>query len=264
LSAPDATRKLLGGEERILEWEGCFNVRDLGRLPAREGARTRWGAVVRSDIPSRLTERGRAALVAHGISTIVDLRADHEVTSDAELYPFREPSPGHPSYRHVPFNVWDDEAPGRVARDRAAQTREEMNPLDLDINARGIASAVAAVADAPPGGVLVHCHAGKDRTGIVVALILTLVGVSDDDIADDYSLTMLNLEPLIAEWIDTIDEADRDRMRALATPRREAMLATLEHLRERYGGAEKYLLGAGASADQIARIRERLVGPNNG
>ena len=60
---------------------------------------------------------------------------------------------------------------------------------------------VAAVADARPGGVLIHCYAGKDRTGMSVALLLSLAGVSDEDIADDYALTMLNLEPLIGEWL---------------------------------------------------------------
>jgi protein-tyrosine phosphatase len=248
---------------RILDWEGCYNVRDLGGLITSDGHRVRWGALVRSDIPTRLTERGRAALVAHGIRSIVDLRFAPEIADDGESYPFRGSTEATgPTYRNVPFHEWSDSPDEeRIAAYRSAATRAELNRLDLDLNAPGIAAAVGAVADAPEGGVLVHCHAGKDRTGVVVALILALLGVSDEDIADDYALTSLTLEPLIAEWLDSQsdDHAERARLRALATPAREAMLDTLQHLRTRYGSAERYLLGAGASREQLERLHERLL-----
>lgn len=251
---------------RILEWEGCFNVRDLGGLSTGNGGQTRTGALVRADVPTRLTPTGRAALVDHGVRTMVDLRFTHEVALDWDVYPFRGLADGADrvtvAYANVPFNMGRDPADDEAFHDayRAATSRSELNRLDLDRNRPGIVAAVAAIADAAPGGVLVHCHAGKDRTGIVVALLLSLVGVSDDDIADDYARTAVNLEPLIVQWLDSItDDADeRDRLRALAMPAREAMLDTLAHLRSRYESAEAYLRDGGVSDAQIERLRSRL------
>jgi protein-tyrosine phosphatase len=248
---------------RVLDWEGCFNVRDLGGLTTTDGDRVRWGALVRSDIPTRLTEAGRLALVDHGVRTIVDLRFDNEVALDRHLYPFLEDGGTEkPRHYHVPFAIRDERTPERISRYRAAQTRSELNRLDIEMNGAGIVRAVGAIADAPEGGVLVHCHAGKDRTGVVVAMILSLVGVSDDDIADDYALTELNLEPLIVEWLDetTSDEVERDRLRELARPAREAMLETLTYMRERHGSAEAFLMSEGLTPAQLKALRRRLVG----
>jgi len=250
---------------RILEWEGCFNVRDLGGL-STTGGRTRTGALVRADVPTRLTPAGRAALVDHGVRTMVDLRFQHEVAIDWDVYPFQGLADGADhvtvAYANVPFNTGRDPADDEAIHDayRAATSRSELNRLDLDRNRPGIAAAVAAIADAAPGGVLVHCHAGKDRTGVVIALLLSLVGVSDEDIADDYARTAVNLEPLIVEWLDSItdDTAERDRLRALAMPAREAMLDTLAHLRSCYESAEAYLRDGGVSDAQIERLRSRM------
>jgi protein-tyrosine phosphatase len=122
---------------------------------------------------------------------------------------------------------------------------------------------VAAIADAPPGAVLVHCAGGKDRTGAIVAVVLSFLGVGDDEIADDYALTSLSLDPIITEWLDSqsSDPAERERLRALAMPSREAMLQTLAHHRERYGSAEAYLRGGGVTDEQLARLRGRLLEP---
>jgi protein tyrosine/serine phosphatase len=249
--------------QRVLDWEGCFNVRDLGGLSA-EGERVRWGALVRSDLPVRLTERGRQSLIDHGVGLIVDLRFADEIVVDWHLYPFKgAPDSTGPGYVNVPFHSWGEEGPDeeRVARYRAAETRAELICLDLDLNRDGIAAAVAAIADAPPGAVLVHCHAGKDRTGIVVALILSLLGVSDADIADDYALTAQNIEPLIVEWLDSMshDPTERARLRNLAMPAREAMLDALDYLRERYDSAASYLLAGGVTDEQLDRLHERLL-----
>lgn len=249
---------------RVLDWEGCFNVRDLGGLHAGTAQRVRWGALVRSDLPVRLTERGRQALVDHGVRSIVDLRFADEVVVDWDGYPFKgEPDAPGPAYRNVPFHDWGDGGPDeeRVARYRAAQTRAELVRLDLDLNGRGIAAAIAAIAEAPEGAVLVHCHAGKDRTGIVVALILSVLGVSDADIADDYALTAQNIEPLISEWLDSMsgDGDERQRLRDLSLPAREAMLDGLAYVRARYGSAADFLRAEGVTDGQLARLRDRLL-----
>ena len=257
----------LATPSRVLAWDGCYNVRDLGGLPTRDGRTTGWGCLVRSDIPSRLSETGRQSLVDHGVRTVVDLRYARELEDDWDTYPFRDGARGI-RVVHVPFDTGRDHtslAELRAAY-HAARSREELNRLDLDLNGRGIAAAVAAIADAPPGGVLVHCHAGKDRTGIVVALALSAIGVDDDTIADDYAMTAVNLEPLIVEWLDSqsADPLERDRLRKLAHPAREAMLETLHYVEQRCGSAEQFLLRSGVTPGQLARLRARLLEPVDG
>jgi protein-tyrosine phosphatase len=173
---------------RHLDWEGCLNVRDLGGLPAAGGRVTRWGAVVRSDSPAGLTPAGWSALRAHGIRTIVDLRNDDERTTYSAAAGL--------DTVHVPLDdlgdtefwrrIWDDDLDG---------TPRYYRPF-LEHKAERCAAAVAAVADARPGGVLVHCTIGRDRTGLVSLLLLALVGVAPADIADDYELSNPRLEPL--------------------------------------------------------------------
>ena len=255
-------------EQRILDWEGCFNVRELGGLPTAGGARIRWGALVRSDMPTRLTEIGRRSLIDHGITTIIDVRFHEELRDDGDRYPFRDedavangPLPRH---IHAPFHVWDEDIgpePERTEAYRTAVDRSAVVRLDVDLNQTGIAAAAAAIADAQPGGVVIHCHAGKDRTGIIVAVILSFLGVPDDEIADDYALTQRTIMPLIEEWLDEMsqDPAERERLTALAWPSREAMLDALEHLRTKYRSAADYLRQGGVTDEQLDRLRKRLL-----
>ena len=254
--------------ERVLTWEACYNVRDAGGLATPRGA-IRRGALVRSDLLARLTPAGRQALLDHGVRTIVDVRTPAEVARDWASYPFRNDGrdragESRVAYVNAPFTLGRDERAWAEisAVYHAAQNREELNRIDLDANRLGIGAIIATVADAQPGGVLIHCHAGKDRTGLIVALLLALAGVSDADIADDYELTAQNIEPLIIDWLDEMSDqaAERARLRELALPRAEAMLNTLGYLRERYGSVERYLLEAGVSAKQLEQLRARLLG----
>jgi protein-tyrosine phosphatase len=255
-----------GGEavaSRILAWEGLLNARDLGGLPTSDGARIRWGALVRSDMLPRLTEAGQAALIEHGIGTVIDVRFPDEVAQNWDAYPFRVASPDAraPRYVNVPFDTGRDLGREHVrAAYQQAENREAINRVDIDLNQRGIAAIVTAVAHAPDGGVLVHCHAGKDRTGAVVAILLALAGVPDDVIADDYALSAVNLAPMIAEWLDSMSDepAERARLTRLSNPSREAMLDTLAYVRHRHGGPEAYLLAGGVTPADLQRVRTRL------
>ena len=249
-------------QRRVLDWPDCINVRDLGGLVTADGRRTRWGAVVRSDVLWRLTETGRQSLRDHGIRTIIDVRFADELAQDDGRYPFRARS--DVTYVNVPFDTRRQLARDAVTAAYAAtNTRAEVMRLDVDVGRNGIAAALAAVADAAPGGVLVHCHAGKDRTGIIVGVLLALLGVADEDIADDYAETATNIEGLVEEWLDnqTDDPVERQRLYELSWPSREAMLATLAYLRAEHGSADAYLRAGGVSDDQLDRLRARLLEP---
>lgn len=232
-------------------WEGCLNTRDLGGLEAANGRPVRRGVLIRSDQLCRLSDRGRADFLAHGVRTVIDLRTPAEAAQDPDPVWHEQGV----DYLLVPQQ--DEQFWGSID---PARTRAERDALVLDHRAEHIVAMARAFAHAAPGGVLVHCLAGKDRTGIAVALLLGLVGVSDADIAADYALSEAALAAERAAALAAApDEEERARVERGYDSRAETMLATLGHLRARHGGAEAYLVRAGLSGGDMQRIRERLL-----
>jgi protein-tyrosine phosphatase len=241
---------------RRLAWEGVLNARDLGGYPAAGGRETRWGAVVRSDSLGDLTAAGRAALAGYGVRAIVDLRLADEIARHPN--PFATPGDHGVAYTNV--SVIDPAGgfpPGTY-------TLAENYLWMLDHFGAFIAKAMAAVAGAPEGGVLIHCAAGKDRTGLISALLLGLVGVPVGTIAADYAMTAELLRPRDEAWVAAAapeERAERAALVARFTPTAEVMLEVLAGLEERHGGVEGYLLAVGVPRDDLERLRERLLAP---
>ena len=241
---------------RRLAWDGCANARDLGGYPTTgDGQKTRWGAVVRSDSLAALTPAGRDALVAYGVRAVVDLRLPAEIAEHPN--PFAEPGDHGIAYRNV--SIVDPAAgfpPGTM-------TLAENYLWSLDRFRALVATAMAAIANAPEGGVLIHCAAGKDRTGLISALLLAVAGVPDQTVAADYALTAELLRPRDQQWLENGpgDRAEREALLARFTPTAEVMLEVLHQLSQRYGGVEAYLLHAGVAPDDVARLRARLLAP---
>jgi protein-tyrosine phosphatase len=243
-----------------LAWEGCVNVRDLGGLPTEDGRRTRLGGVVRSDNVRRLTDDGWRALADHGVQRIVDLRFPEELAEDRP--------------RDVDIDVVNVSVLG------AETDPEYVKELDAHLAANDIADhyawsyvefleryrdrfgeAFAAIADAE-GTVVVHCFAGKDRTGIVAALLLRLAGVDHATIGDDYALTADNLRPRWDAWLEEAeDEQQRTKLAKLQHTPAEAMTRVVQEIERRYGDVASYLRAAGLTEEQLDRLRERLVAP---
>ena len=240
-------------QRRVLAWEGCLNARDLGGYPTSNGGQTRWGVVVRADNLAPLTETGRRALMKYGVRSIVDLRKPDEVAQHPN--PFTEAGEHGIAYTNISLV------------DPAAAPSAEFTTLAndykglLDRFQAEIAAIMTAIAEAPEGAVLVHCIGGKDRTGIVSALLLDLAGVPRRAIGDDYALTAECLRPRDQEWLENGpgERAWRERELAKFMPTPQVMLEVLEHLDERYGGVEAYLLQTGVTPEDIARLRERLI-----
>lgn len=235
---------------RTLSWSDCVNVRDLGGLPTRGRDPTRFGAIVRSDSPHRLTPDGRRALEEYGITTIVDIREPHERARDGIA--FADGGPVRTVF--VPLH---DQA--SLAAIRGIDGRLAYNVTMLEHARANLAAAVRAIAAAPAGAVLFHCAVGKDRSGIVAALVLAVAGVESDAIAGDYATSEERLTPLRDEMLATADPARRDGLRTMWGAPRADMLGTLACLEERHGGAARYLATAGVGDAELARVAERLA-----
>jgi protein-tyrosine phosphatase len=236
---------------RLLRWDGCFNARDLGGYPTDDGE-TRWRAVVRADSLTRLTSAGRQALLDYGVHTIVDLRTPGEW--GFEPRPFAGESNG---LRYVNVPLLDAEGHAAAA-DMASPAL--MYGFFLERARTGFGTALRAIADAPEGGVLVHCAIGRDRTGLVSALLLSLAGVAPETVAADYALSHQTLQPLFDEWVSAApDDHVRERIERYRACDASNMLATLETLEREHGGAAGYLRDAGLDDDRLERLRVRLV-----
>lgn len=254
---------------RVLCWEACFNVRDVGGYEIPSGGRTRWRSFVRADNLVRLTPAGRASLVAYGVRTVIDLRAPFERRIDPSPFAPAGAGAGEVAYLHRPLLDREGADANVAAAVDAAPSVDAMYSLILERCRTQIGAAIRAVAVAPEGGVLVCCHAGKDRTGLIVALVLAVVGVPHATIAKDYALSERCLQPLYEAQLQREGDAEKRATleRQLRSPLNEAhartMLTLLARLDEHHGGASAYLRDAGVGSSELGRLRARL-GPQEG
>lgn len=226
-------------ENRCLPWDGCTNVRDLGGLRTRDGQVTRWGAVVRSDHPAKLTAEGWSALYAHGIRTIMSLRTRGKV----EEFPDAAPRPSDLTTLEVAVeDVAATEFIQRWGMDDLWSTPYYYQ--DALKHFQGLhAAAITTIARARPGGVLFHCRRGVDRTGIVALLLLAFAGVAPEDILADYELS--------------VDPEREELLARVHTTTREVILNALASL-----DIEPYLREGGVSQDDLDALRARLLEPS--
>jgi protein-tyrosine phosphatase len=233
---------------RHLDWEGCFNVRDLGGLATADSRRTRWGAVVRGDSLGCLSTQGWRQLEAHGVRTVIDLRNEDEWGEDAA------PRPSAIETIRIPL----DETGDREFWDDWENGPQYATPLYYGPHLHRFpaksAEVVAAIAQAPPGGVAFHCAGGRDRSGQTAILVLALVGVAEEEIVADYLLSHERL-PALYESRGEEDQAPllqtflRERGTSAATEIKRLLDSDLEAVLSRGG------LGAG----DIPALRARLL-----
>jgi protein-tyrosine phosphatase len=221
-------------------------VRDLGGITCGD-VMLRRGVLVRASMVGTLTGAGRHAMRVHGIRTVIDLRGDDEV-ADAES-PFREGM----TYRRTPFMAMRMMALHHASHDGTLP--EELRKIATP--GGGLADAVGAIAEAEPG-ILLHCVAGRDRTGIVVATVLAAIGVPDDEIVADYKASdealVEEYERFKAENPDRIADVDEG-----IAKRSWVMAQTLASIRQTFGDGAAYLRHAGVRAEQVDAIRAKLT-----
>jgi protein tyrosine/serine phosphatase len=232
---------------RDLHWEGTFNTRDLGGLPRTAGGVTRRGSVIRSDAPDRLTDAGWAAAREYGVRTLIDLREpDEDGPVDAP--------PAGVSRTLLPLDglsdteFWTTWGGGFNATPLYYRAFFDHFP-------ERIAEVVGCIADAPHGGVLFHCSGGRDRTGLITLVLLSLAGVDHEAIVADYLASVPRLEPLwqlknLGDQTAMVDAF----MRSHGTTLGESIHQALDSL-----DAVDVLRSGGLSTAQLRAVEARLL-----
>jgi protein-tyrosine phosphatase len=237
---------------RQLSIEGVYNVRDLGRYPTRDGKRTRSGRFLRSDNIGKLSETAQQQLVDWGLKTIVDLRFDAEVKSFTHCFA---------SHNCVTYYNVSLINPVILTNTEEREHLYQFYTYLLEDGKEEFRQVMEILAETENQPALFHCHAGKDRTGLIAGLLLSLANVAPGIIADDYALTRQYIAPLIEMWREEaigrgqdLKKFDRDNA---CDPR--TMLETLKYLDEKYGGAENYLRVSGVSQAKLDSLKAALV-----
>ncbi|WP_040158899.1 tyrosine-protein phosphatase [Nigerium massiliense] len=251
-----------------LELEGLNNLRDLGGTPTRSRRRIRRNTLWRSDNLQDLGPAQFDQLREWGLTDVIDLRTDFEIES--------APSPAEDlpgiTYHHCSY-FREDEDDDEDILDRAlpwvdyeASVRHE-DPVTasylsfLRDRPDSVVEALEAITDAE-GAALVQCAAGKDRTGFTIALVLSLLGVSDADIVADYARTTERITAVVQRMWSTetyASERDRELSQSALAARPEAMQGVLDYLNREKGGVEPALVEIGWAHEDTLRLRKRLL-----
>jgi protein-tyrosine phosphatase len=239
--------------KRTIELDGCLNFRDLGGYPTRGGRQMRWRQVFRSDALHHLTpadvQRLREEL---RLGTIIDLRSSGERDSDGS-----GPLAGEAmDFHHL--SLFENEA--RRSAPPSLASLADLYFLMAEFARTPIGRVITTLAESDAPAVY-HCAAGKDRTGVISAILLGLLDVPDEIIVADYAATRENLDAIVERLLST--KGYEEMLKALppdtmhAEP--ETMIGFLARLRERYGAFDAYAREAGVSDDAIGRLRARLI-----
>jgi protein-tyrosine phosphatase len=234
--------------------EGAYNVRDIGGYVTTDGRRTRWRTLLRSDSLHRLSAADQAALLAAGVRTMIDLRRPAEVHGEPSVFRASDAV----AYYHLPL-INDTGGDGAGAPLPALVT---IYPRILDTAQEQLAQVLRALAQPGALPALVHCTAGKDRTGLVVALLLGIAGVPASTIAADYALSATYLDERFRTEVRERALAaglDWDAYQQLLSCPPELMLDTLVYLEERYGGLYHYVRAIGLMEAEVDSLREALT-----
>jgi protein-tyrosine phosphatase len=244
---------VLEAPTRQLHLEVAHNVRHLGGYSTKIGLLTR-SDIVRSASLHALTRDGIQDLAEAGIRAVVDLRS----TLERESFPTPDLAPFGIRFVHTPVFEQDASPVGQAAEEFPGFPTVYRDLLE---RGRGAYRSLFQLLADEPGGVLFHCAAGKDRTGLAAMLVLDLAGVPGELIVTDYARSAALLTPLLGEWLPRMRKRGMgdDQAYALMASNEEDMEDTLAYLYGRWGGADGYLEDIGLSFDLIGAVRARLA-----
>lgn len=250
--------------ERFLKLDGAINLRDIGGYPTDSGQRVQWGKVYRSGALTTLTPAGWQQLQAHGLKVVCDLRGKEEVEASPEQLPEGI------IYQHLPIEAITDSLRQLRTALFAPHHLSDMlagiyTDLVVDLNPRTFNAVFTRLADPHQLPLLIHCTAGKDRTGVLVAVLLAWLGVPDSYIISDYTQSNHYYSYFYGYAKASLQKVRWLRLRAddlqpMLTAEAHVIEKTLTHIRNRYGSIESYLKNAaGLDDDTLTRVRANLL-----
>lgn len=250
---------------RRLMMKNLYNARDLGGFPTKEGKTTRFGVFVRSEAPVGLPPEDIAYLKEYGVTASMDFRSRGE--TEARPSDLRELMPYYP---RPLFNEAAIIGAPKPPVPKKLSWGEQY--ISMAEESRAWAGDVLSIAAQCPGVLLYHCTTGKDRTGLMTCYLLSIAGVQREDIAADYCVSQVFLEPLYQKirtgQMSLGPKLEKKLEDQGAGPKMDesffqtpaaAMLALIDYLCEKYGGVTEYLLEIGVLPETIAAIRDKLV-----
>ena len=238
--------------KRHLPLAGSYNIRDVGGYPTADGRITRWRTFLRADSLHELTPDGRQALIDFGIRTVIDLRGSRERANAPNVFA------DSGTVNYITISLLSAASPDEESR--VTNDLEELYKYLIDDRQENI-KAVFDVMTMEAFPVLVHCTAGKDRTGIITALILGLAGVNRGTIAEDYALSAFYSGELFDKLRADVVARGKDPASLepwlLSEP--EAMLNTLAYLEAEYVDVPAYLRHIGLTGNQLDQLRQTII-----
>lgn len=263
-------------DRKWIELDGLANLRDVGGIPTLDGGKIASGRLLRSDNLQTLTDADIAELLRLGLTDVIDLRSDFEVENEGPG-PLNSVDTVH-IHQHSLFREWR-EGVGEDKPDlRPEVVPEEALPwIDLTPSVQvehpvashylsylsdrpdSVVSALREIANAD-GAALVHCAAGKDRTGTIVALALMLAGADPDEVVADYAASGERMQAIVDRLLATVTYADNLRDRPMSTHMTypETMEKFLEYVRSEYGSVEGLLERLGWTEADTKQLRAKL------
>ena len=245
-------------QQRHVVLDGAFNFRDLGGYATDEGRTISWRWLFRADGIHRLAGPDLDLVRSLGLRTVVDLRTFSELHEHGS-FPAQQLGV---AYHHLPIleSVWAPDAFG-PSDDAAAFLASRYSEM-LAVGGPSIATALELLADPDNYPLVFHCAAGKDRTGVLAAVALDLVGVDDDDIVSDYALSRLGVDRMV-EWVRTTRPDALQAMSAQPQAFLEAPPAAMELLlgavRAEHGSMAGYVATLGITSDTLSALRAALL-----
>ncbi len=242
---------------RLIDLEGCFNFRDLGGYPSEDGRRVRWRRLFRSDALHHMTAEDAERFSGElGIRHVLDLRSSHELRVEGRGRLADAPARFH----HLP--LFDGEVPEDQRRSSAELSLPDRYFLMAEFAGGPIGRVIATIASAD-GPAVYHCAAGKDRTGVISAILLGLLGVRDEIIVADYAASQENLDAIVDRLMAT--ESYGETLSALPADTLHAepdtMVQLLDRLRAKYGSVAGYAREIGLTDATLERLRRQLLEP---
>lgn len=226
--------------DKTFQIKNMMNMRDLGGYTTSSGKKTKYGMLIRSDVPYNLDENEVKEILDLGITTVIDFRTEAEINRKPCVFSKLD----NVKYYNFPM----------LGGDKMPASEDLIAPgyFNMIEDKETIYKIMKVIADSK-NGVLYHCSAGKDRTGVISVLILSLVGVSKEEIVEDYFVSWENIKKLVDELIKKNPDF------AMFENRREYIEDFFDMMVNKYGSVREYLIDIGLTIEEIDRINEKLV-----